>query len=359
MGDPIKAKLKEDKTSARIRQNIQENLRGKDSNLPVVASSKKSLMRGLHDAGMPIQSYQQPPRVIELEASVKRINDGQKHLEKIRKMDNSTFYRGIVHISDAFLGLFGAKPTKTDVYELFRTQQSNVRELNLILAQMVATYNKDVKSTRSGLDNLIQTVTDETMKRQSLDKELPPEIQRYEAAISNLGELDQYKDKEPGKFYSALQEVIDSKRVSRKKRFEYVITAMGQEHHREQIDNLMMQEELFETMLYRVMEMAAKTELYQQTLDHNTSIWENIQQLSIAVNRVSGGIGVLSDFNKQLNESYISAVGEISQIVDRHPGGALVAGTNRELRQLVADVNSSAYRDAVQYERLLPNETEW
>ena len=356
MGDPIKAKLKEDKTSARIRQNIQDNLRG--SNPLVTAPRKKGLIRGMYDAGMPIQSYQQPPRVIELEHAVKRINDGQRHLEKIRKMEKSALYRGFVHASDAVLGLFGGKPTKTDVYDLFRTQQANVRELNLILAQMVGTYEGDVKSTRASLDNLVQTVTSETMKRQSLDKELPPEIQRYEDAVKHLKEMEAYKDTEPGKFYAAVQEVIDSKRVSRQKRFEYVITAMGQEHHREQIDNLMMQEELFETMLYRVMEMAAKTELYQQTLDHNANVWENIDKLSRAVSRVSGGIGVLSDFNRQLNESYISAVSEISQIVDSHPGGALIASTNRDLRQLVADVNSSSYRDAVQYERLLPHETE-
>ena len=348
MEDPIKAKLKEDKMSESIREGIRARLNSGNGNLPVKSKSGGGIIRRMYDVGNPVQTYGEDPGLAQLEVIVIEVNEGQRQLEKIRRMNESALYRGYVHVSDAVLGLVRRKPTKTDVHELFLHRQQNVRGLNYILASMVGSYSDDVQVTRGKVDSLITTVTDETLKRRDLKEEIPPEIQRYDDALAKLQELD--KDKEPKQYYLALQEVIDAKRVSRKKRFEYVVTAMGQEHHREQIDNLMMQEELFETMLYRVMEMAFKTELYQQTLDNNERIWRNIVNLSKAVNRVSGGIGVLSDFNRELLDSYVRAVREIVQLVEGHPGRGLLLSTNRDVRQLVADVNASAYRDAAQYE---------
>jgi len=344
MIDPIKEKLKQDRTTITIKDTIKENLRNKGNSLPVV-SSKESNIRKLYKIADPIQVYGENPGLVQLEGSVKEINKGQKQLEKIKRMDNSILYKGLVHISDGAKELFGKSSVKIDIYELFAHQQQNVRALNYILTSMVNTYNKDADITKHTLDNLVMTTTKESLMKQNLDKEIHPEIQRYEDALEYLAEVD--KDKQPEKYYDALQEVIDSKRVSRKKRFEYVITTMGQEHHGEQINNLMLQEELFETILYRITEMAFKTELYQQTLDNNARIWERGYNLFKAVSMVSGGISVMSDFNKELNDSYINAIGDIVNIVDSHPGRNLLNTTNRDLRQLVVDVNASSYKDTI------------
>jgi hypothetical protein len=355
MGDPIKTKLKEDR-KARIQQGIEENLPGQNC-MPVrKPAQQKGVLQSMYNVGNPVQKYGESPRLIELEKSVRKINEGQTQLERIRRMENSPVYKGWVGFVDSVKSLVGITPTKTNIHELFRTQQENVRDLNYILVSMGGAYECDIKMTRGTLDNLVDKVKDETIRRKGLDKEISPEIQRYEDAVAKLNEID--REQNPEAYYAAFKEVINSKRVSRKKRFEYTVTAMGQEHHKDQVDNLMLQEELFETMLYRVMEMAYSTELYQQTLDQNERIWVNIQELSHAVSRVSGGVAVLADFNRQLNQSYINAVREISQIVDSHPGGTMLASTNRDLRLLVSDVNASAYRNAAQYDRVLPEPQE-
>jgi hypothetical protein len=295
-----------------------------------------------------VRIHEENPGLKQLEEAVEAVNDGQKRLDRIRMMENSLLYRGCVRAWDTISGLFGKKPARIGIYELFRVQQGNVRELNYVLAAMVAAYGKDVEKTRGELDSLVEKVTDETLRRRVLDVEIPPEVESYEGALAALEGID--KEKEPEKYYSALQKVIDLKRGTRRRRFEYGITSMGQHHHKMQVDNLMLQEELFETMLYRVMDMAFNTELYQQTLDSNARIWSSIHTLSEAVARVSKGIGLLADFNQQLNASYLGAVRDIVQIIDAHPGRKALEATNKDLGLLVEDVNASSYRQAIEHE---------
>ncbi len=341
MNDSIKQRIKSERTSSDIQQKVNDCMKEKKDFHPTTENA----LRRLSNVGNPIQFYGERPGLAQLEVAVNDINSGQRDLERIRRMDVSATYRGIVQVSDWVLGIFGKDPARTDIYSLFTDQQQNVRNLNYILATMTASYEGDVTSSRKTLDGLVKTTTKESLKKQELDKQIPPEVEKYDNALAELGARDRHK--EPEGYYSALQDVIESKRTSRKKRFDYVVTAMGHEHHTEQIDNLMMQEELFETMLYRLMEMTFKTELYQQVLDNNLRAWCAIPILSKAVSRVSRGINTLAEFNHDLNNSYIGAVRDITQIVDAHPGRSLIASTNSDLRQLVSDVNSSSYASQI------------
>jgi hypothetical protein len=348
--DPIKEQLKQENTSSQIKDSIRQKIKGSsNSNLPAVSGNRGSIMKQMYDVGNPIQTYNgEKPSLMELESAVNDINKGQKQLEKIKKMQESSVYRGLVQVCDAALELFGRKPTKTDIYELFASQQNNIRKVNYILAEMTDSYGGDVDITRSTLDDRLVTASDESIKRKRLDKESTPELERYEDALTALKDVD--REENPDKFYEALQEVINSKRVSRRKRFEYDVNAIGQAHHKEQIDNLMIQEELFETMLYRVMEMAFKTELYQQTLDSNIRLWSGIDQLSVAVSKVSSGINVLAEYNQDINKIYTAAIKDILEITGNHPGRNLINTTNQDMRNLLTDANASAYREASQYE---------
>jgi hypothetical protein len=343
MGDRIKDKIKEDPARQEVRDQIREGTNG-TSLVPV--KSRGSNLERLYGAATPVQVYHENPSLAQIEGALKKVDYGQRQLEVMRRTEDSPVYKAGITVYDGFMGLFGRRPQRMrDIYQLFVFQQQNVRELNHLLAEMTASYDGSVKYTRDTLDGLVVTVTKETRKRQELEaKSIPPEIERYENAVTGLSQLD--KDADPEKYYSQLQEVIDSKRASRQMRFEYVVTATGQDHHRGEIDNLMLQEELFETMLYGVMETAFKTELYQRTLDSNIRVWSSIRPLSEAVRSVGKGIDILADFNRDVNQSYINAVRDITQIIETHPGRGLVETTNQDLRQLVMDVNSSSYRDA-------------
>jgi len=202
MGDAIKDALKEDPTKKRVTDSIKENLKAGKGNLPV-RSGGSSLQR-LHQVASPIQTYEGTSSLAELESAVKDVNDGQRQLEVVRRMERSAVYRGMIRTYDGVLSLFGRKPNRVgDVYELFKYQQGNVRKLNGILAGMTSSSDKDVKQARQGLDNLLVTTSRETVRRQELEqKEIPPEIKRYDTALVVLKEVDKAED--PKRYYGAL-----------------------------------------------------------------------------------------------------------------------------------------------------------
>ena len=78
------------------------------------------------------------------------------------------------------------------------------------------------------------------------------------------------------------------------------------------------------------------------------------QELSRGTGNGSGtivGVGPLAQFNQLLNQSYIDTVRGVAAIIDSHPGTQMIINTNDDLRTLVADVNSSQYRQAEQFVR--------
>ncbi|HLC65295.1 MAG TPA: hypothetical protein VJI46_04185 [Candidatus Nanoarchaeia archaeon] len=357
MEDPIIKRIKEEGRSKRAKAPEQRTLTGSIDQIFLPARENSGQLQKLYMIGNPIHTLnpdQTPygrPGLKELEIAVERVNEGQKQLEVIKKIERSELYKGMITLSDGLLGLFGRRPDRfNDIYGLFEHQQHNVRDLNHILAAMGRSYDENVKNTRADLDGLLVKTQREIERRKVMEQdEIPPEIRRYDNAISALKDKDRYKD--PSSYFSALQEVIDAKRVSRQKRFEFITTSMGEEHHSLQIDKLMMQEELFETMLYRVMEMAFKTELYQETLDRDIPLWRSTRDLFEAVKAVSGSMLILESYNRDLNETYLRAISEITRMVDGHRGARLIESANQDMRRMITDVNASFYRNASQYEQ--------
>jgi hypothetical protein len=346
MGDPIKEKLKQDTLPTKIKDAIKENLRQDNSSV----SKGNAIIRRAYEIGNPIQLYGSGPGLAELQLAVKKVNEGQKNLEIIRKMEKSPTYRSMVTTYDSFRGIFGKNVNRvTDIYEIFTTQQHNIRGLNYVLASLTSSCEEDVTKSRKSLDSLLMDTKDEKLRKKEIEnEELPPEIQRYEDAESNIKAIS--KESNPDKFYSALQDVIDAKRMSRQKRFEWAVAAIGGDHHDTEIDSLLLQEELFETLLYRTMEMSYQTELYQKTLDRQVPIWKKIDILSTGVKSVGGAVGILADYNAQIQEGCLQCHKEVSQIVNNHPGKNQIINANNELRKVVADVNNSSWQEVSQYQ---------
>jgi len=341
MGDPIKEKLKSEK-KIRIKQKTVPKTQ--------IINDNSNLITEVYGVSNPnLSSIEQNPRLQHLEILVKNINQGQRNLEKIIRIEQgSALYKGLVSLKDNFLALVGRQPVRLSKYQLFNYQQRNVGELNRSLAHMTNSYSARVDSIDRALTSLLSNASDAREKRQELDKSIPYEIQRYREAKKKLEETN--KEENPKQYYNALQEVVIAQSSVRKMGFEYTLTGIGKTHFDKEIENLMLQKTLFETMLFRSMQMAYQTELYQQALYHNAPIWSTIEDISTVVGMVDGAVAVLSDYNKQLNESYIGAVRDIIEIVDLHPSIDLITTSNNELRQLVSDVNSSSMRNSLTYE---------
>ncbi|MBI4440382.1 hypothetical protein HY638_05405 [Candidatus Woesearchaeota archaeon] len=349
MEDPIIKRLKEE---GRIGVKVSSVRVGPNFD----TERKSGSLQRLYRAGNPIitmhpeQVNTGRPELRDLEQAVGKVNHGQKQLEVIKKLESSELYKFGMEVYDGILGLFGMRPSRyEDVYALLEHQQQNIRQLNFLLADMLRSYDENVKTTRQDLDGLLLTTQKEIERSKALKQdEIPPELVRYDEAVNSFKGADIYKN--PHEYFRALQEVIDSKRSSRQKRFEFITAAMGHEHHSLQIDKLMMQEELFETMLYRIMEMAFKTELYQETIDRDLPIWRSTRDLFEATKAVSGSMLILEGYTKDLNSIFTKAVGEIVGMADNHQGARLMEGTNQDLRRLITDVNASFYRDVSSYD---------
>jgi hypothetical protein len=332
----------------RARRNMSSNNRSKAeaNTFPIVRYSRsdRDLFKRLYEISLPLGDKYLSIGLSDLETAVKDINLGQRQLDKIRSMKSSMLYSTFVYSVDGFLSIFGRKKTETDIYQLFRRQQTNVRELNCILASMARQYSEEVSVVRQELDDIVDRANSDYVTRRNLGEEVPINMDSYSDSVQRLDSLS--ADDRPGEYFGILKNIIALKRVSRKNRYELSVSSIGKEHHTRQIDNLMMQEELFETMLYSVMEMAFRTELYQKTLDSNIRIWQNVHDLSVVMSKVRQGIDVLSDYNHDLNESYFDAVKNIMNLVTNHPAGLILDETNEKLRRLVVEVNnaSTGYR---------------
>ncbi|AJF61957.1 TPA: hypothetical protein HA239_02655 [Candidatus Woesearchaeota archaeon] len=348
MHDTIRQRLKKKRRSLEtaVSQNTHNNLNLRDDNFSLEKENPgNTLVRRVHSVTS--QNSGEYYGLMAIDHYVKRINENQKQLEKVARMSRSAVYRGMVTLSDAVLGLFGRKPLRQGIYDLFVQQQGNVRSLNHNLASMIKSYSSNLEDIESRLYNILGDAANETLKRNELKTIIPQEISRYDAVKTKLQEIS--RDEQPEEYYGLMKKLIDVEAAVRKQGFNYNRSSFGKKHYESQVENLKLQKALFEMTLYRVMEMAVKTEFYQQALDNNFVAWQPIIDLAKVVGVVSDGIASLSEYNRQLNSAYVSAVREISEVVDSHPGVALIAETNDELRLLVNDVNSGSLRNSLQY----------
>jgi len=288
------------------------------------------------------------PSIRELSSILERFNQGQKELEIVQKISDSPIvYQNWYRLKNFVLG---KKSTYLDIYDIFASQNNNVRELNMFLARLTSTYQKKVDSIRTGLDQTINLSENGEEIKQALEiRVIPPELERYQKAKTIVESTD--KSKEPQKYYQALRELNDALRVCRKSRMEYSVAKTGSKHYAQDIENKMLMEELFETLLYKTAEMVFVTELYQRTLSYNLEVWRTTEKLAEAVRMVRVGLDELTDFSHQLNSHYTETVKELTSIVSDHPEEGMMRNTNRELSQLVNELNRGLYLESQRNER--------
>lgn len=351
-------------TSTEISEGVKEEIKARDRRYSNINQIETTLPVISDPANIPvageIYSTEQkgaliPPFLFDEEnigikdigKRIQAINSNQKDLERLVGMGDSHLYRQLFNVVNYFRELIGLRKKRyRTIHELFIDQQHNISELNQLLVHMVRMYGRDAIETRAELDRLVSINQKEHERRNVLNGEMfPPELVRYTEARQRLEQID----REDTKYHELLREVISTGRNIRSLSFQQRIAVIGDEHHYLDIQNLVLQEDIFELTLYRVMELAYITKLYQQTLDNNERVWRAVHNLSEAVRSVSGGIEVLADYNRQLNESYIRSVGEITDAVNSNPVPGLIQTTNANLRRLVQDVHSGVYGSQISY----------
>ncbi|MBT5023142.1 hypothetical protein HOK51_02060 [Candidatus Woesearchaeota archaeon] len=264
-------------------------------------------------------------------------NKGQKELKVIKKIDDSQVYRVWHYVKT----LGGTKKAKARITQVFRSQNDNVRQMNMILASMIARFGKDAADISGTLDGLIYNGAQTIKARDAYRSKLAPTLESYNQATSLLSNLD--RDKEPDKYYSHLKTVIDLKRNLRKLGYVVRDSEATDKHNQRDLQNLYLQEDLFSTLLYGAMEMAKTTERYQQTLDNNLKVWEATIPLADAVRAVSQGLTGLVGLNNDLNGHYVRAITGMQNIFASNPGANALDSTNVQLQQLVEGINTQRY----------------
>jgi hypothetical protein len=263
-------------------------------------------------------------------------------------MRDSVFYRGAVHIFDGIRYIVRHPRTKSDIDNLFVGQMENVRQMNELTIFLAKTYEGDLTATQRALDTHVTNASRNTSVRTRLETELPENIKLHDTTTARLAKLDPVKDNE--QYYAVVQEYITSMRATREKREKLVMAAFSQAHNHEAIEGMIVQEEIFHTMMYRMVQMGLKTQAYQQRLSENYRVWKAVIDLSKAVKHVGDGVRSLVEWHKQLERSYITAVHDITSIVDNHRGLQLMQNSNTRLRNLLQDVQASGYRDVIMME---------
>jgi hypothetical protein len=283
----------------------------------------------------------------QLEKAILAVNKGQMEFERLNKIDSSRLLRSMVDAQDRVYNIFGRNQAENSIYTLFPQQQRNIRYLNESFARFILSYTNSIEQTRITLDKLVAQTKHEALLVHKVDEELPGHLKDVELEMEQLGKLDRKKD--PEKFFTTYEKMLNLRRDGRGIREIYVIGTVASENHFAMMEGLQQQEELFETIIQRAKEMAVLTELYQQALDTNFPIWSNTEGVSRAIRIVSNGIRVLSEYNRQLNDRYITTIGEINGMVADHPGLAAINETNAGIGRLNATTQSKAFESLLPY----------
>ena len=282
----------------------------------------------------------------QIESVVSDVNRGQRDLNKLIRLGNSPALRAATSVGHGIMRLFGGKPAYLTYHDIFVRQQDNVGELNRLLVGLVAEVQPDVEKIRGRLTSVLRQNEKEHGRRQMIEgNTLPSLVENYEHVRGKLQGLGR---DDPG-YFSALQAYVAADQQLRNGELQWRISVIGDEHHSLDIENLILQSRVLETVLGRAMEMAYITDLYQKTLDTNETVWGTMHGMGQAVAAVLAGVGQLADYNNLMNNTYASIIQGVTSSVAEHPGPVVVSQTNRICQRILSDVALSGYKLLDQY----------
>lgn len=277
----------------------------------------------------------------DIQKVVGDINCAQKEFEKINKRAQAKGLQSLVLKSyDSIMQAAGLQKQYNSNLELFDTQIYNVSCLNQLLGAMVMNSSSELDVLKERVNNLIGEGESSYHKWSELEKKLP-------GIIAQLGETKEIfkgmKQSEP-KYFSVQRLLIDREREVDEVYSSYNILKqknIGNSRHRQ---NLIYMESLFRMSLNNARNLAGITKQIGETLLDNRNVFYECKNLAYASAAVSGGLDVLSDYNRQLNQEFITGVKNIQALVYNNDNIKMIDGSNHKIHKLIEDIRAIDYK---------------
>jgi hypothetical protein len=106
----------------------------------------------------------------------------------------------------------------------------------------------------------------------------------------------------------------------------------------------MLMEKIFTTYLNTGANLAVITKQIGDTLEDNHRIFTGCGNLVHAAAAISGGINVLADYNKRLNDSFIGGVRKMQDLIYNHENIGMIGSSNSSFKKVVEEIRSFDHR---------------
>ncbi len=289
------------------------------------------------------------PRMEDVNYIIKGIDKGQQELERyVEYREARPLKKTMLDVKYYFADKIVRQPiNRRDLHQIFPEQQERVRQLNSILDSMVESYSSKLDEVKGTLDTLIPENRDETLRKKFLEEEVPKQVYNEKSLQETLQGLD--PDADPEKHSDALQQYMKVVREKSDTTGEFFNSAMSVTHIRQRIWNIWLSERLFAAVIEGAQRMSTLTSFYQEHLDDLAGSVEPVVELSDMMSIVSTGIGMLQQYQDDLNASYSSALENIRDTIQSHPGLDAADRQNAVMAQLLGDVQRANLTDSMRY----------
>ena len=288
----------------------------------------------------------------DIQKVVREINCVQEEFEMINKRANAKGLQNLVLKSyDSIMKAAGMQKQHHSNIELFDTQIYNVSCLNKLLGAIVMNSSSELNVLKKRVNKLINEEENSYLKLSALEEKLP-------GMITELGEtkkLFQDMKQSDNKYFSMQRASIDLERDVDEAYSTYNILKqkdIGNARHRQ---NLTYMESLFRISLNNARNLACITKQIGETLLDNRNVFYECKNLAYASAAVNGGLDVLSDYNKKLNQEFIKGVSDMQAMIYNNDNLKMIDDSNHNIHNLIEDIRTMGYKQDMINDTIMAN----
>ncbi|MBI5389480.1 hypothetical protein HZB01_03815 [Candidatus Woesearchaeota archaeon] len=360
MGDPIKERLM-NRTTAKRQERIEQPKKAvvvqpplgiavpahklPQLLLPALYEWKPTVDEQMQEVSATLPGETICPTTQELDAIIEDVHHCQHEFDKLLRVEEARLYRAWAGTIDFVKGMIGRKVDHPTVHALFLRQQGNIGQLNARLEGMVRFYQQEAQAIQRSLDTVLSYNEQECLSQRDVEGQMIPALVHYRVASGQLGELS----RQSPEYFAQFREALKLRRALNRMQCERRMAMDGDAHHAKDIENLTLQDELVQTVLYRIVELNYQCRMYLDTLTNNERAWRTVGQLGRAVVVVRDGLSALSRFGTALNDKYMGDIRQIVAAAGKEEPLAWLASTNTHLRVLSGEVHALTYQSGLPY----------
>ncbi|MEA3513844.1 MAG: hypothetical protein U9R34_00010 [Nanoarchaeota archaeon] len=288
----------------------------------------------------------------DIQKVVREINCVQGEFENMNKRANAKGLQSLVLRSyDYIMKSAGMQKQYHSNMELFDTQIYNVSCLNKLLGAMVMNSSSELNVLKGRVNKLINEEENSYHKFSVLEEKLPGMITQ----LGDTKKLFQDMKQSDNKYFSMQRELINQEREVDESYSIYNILkqkSIGYARHRQ---NLTYMESLFRISLNNAKNLASITKHIGETLMDNRNVFYECKNLAYASAAVNGGLDVLSDYNKKLNQEFITGVKNIQAFIHNNDNLKMIDDSNHNIHNLIEDIRTIGYKQDMISDTIMAN----